>query len=46
VEEFFHELVEIAFVGRSKYLQLVYVEAKERSLEEKQQYEKDMDHEF
>jgi len=37
---------EVAFVGRSKYLQLVYVEAKERSLEEQQEYEREIDAEF
>jgi hypothetical protein len=35
----FDEMVEVSFVGNSKFVQLIYVEAKERSLAEQQKYE-------
>ena len=37
--ETFDQLVEVSFVGNSKFVQLIYIEAKERSLVEQQQYE-------
>jgi hypothetical protein len=39
VRETFDELVEVSFVGGSKFVQLVYYEAKPRSLKEQQDYE-------
>lgn len=35
----FDELIEVSFVGNSKFVQLVYLEATERSLQEQQQFE-------
>jgi len=39
----FDKLVEVSFVGNSKYVQLIYIEKQERSMEEKQAYEKEID---
>lgn len=38
-KEFFHELVEVAFCGGGDYVQLIYVQQRERSLQEQQEYE-------
>jgi hypothetical protein len=35
----FDELIEVSFVGNSKYVQLIYVEALTRTLVEQQLYE-------
>jgi hypothetical protein len=34
-KRYFVELVEVSFVGNSKHVQLIYMEAKERDLEER-----------
>jgi len=39
VRDTFDELIEVSFVGGSKFVQLVYYEAKPRSLKEQQDYE-------
>ena len=39
VKDSFDQLVEVSFVGNSKFVQLVYIEAKSRSLVEQQLYE-------
>ena len=39
VYETFEELIEVSFVGNSKFVQLVYLEAQPRSLAEQQLYE-------
>ena len=39
VKDSFYELVEVSFVGNSKFVQLIYIEAKQRPLAEQQQYE-------
>lgn len=42
IKEAFVELIEVSFVGSSKYVQLIYMEAKERDLEERQLYEQEL----
>lgn len=39
VKDTFDELVEVSFVGNSKFVQIIYYEAQPRSLEEQQAYE-------
>ena len=39
VKDSFDQLVEVSFVGNSKFVQLIYIEAKARSLVEQQLYE-------
>lgn len=39
VKDTFDELVEVSFVGNSKFVQLIYIEAKPRSLVEQQLFE-------
>ena len=42
IKDAFVELIEVSFVGSSKYVQLIYMEAKERDLEERQLYEQEL----
>lgn len=43
VQDSFDSLEEVSFTGNSKYIQLIYIESKERSLEDKQAYEKEIE---
>ena len=38
----FDELVEMVFVGRCDYVMMVYIETKHRSLQEQQDFEKEI----
>lgn len=39
IRDSFDELVELSFLGGSKFVQLIYFEAKQRELQEQQDYE-------
>ena len=42
VKDNFDELIEVSFCGNNQYVQLIYVQKKERSLQEQQDYEREI----